>query len=76
MSLDVTGSNGSCNGSCDADRHRSVSGTNMNEHSSRSHLLVSVYITSKNLITNAVSRGKLHMVDLAGEGRHRPTHGA
>jgi kinesin family protein C2/C3 len=44
-----------------------MSSTNMNEHSSRSHLLVSVYITSRNVITNAVSRGKLHMVDLAGQ---------
>jgi hypothetical protein len=43
------------------DAHRSSASTNMNEHSSRSHLILSVYITSRNVLTGAVSRGKLHL---------------
>lgn len=48
---------------------RHVSGTQMNEESSRSHLILSVVIESTNLQTQSVARGKLSFVDLAGSER-------
>ncbi|CDY57771.1 BnaC02g45110D [Brassica napus] len=48
---------------------RHVSGTNMNEESSRSHLILSVVIESIDLQTQSASRGKLSFVDLAGSER-------
>lgn len=48
---------------------RHTSGTQMNEESSRSHLIVSVIIESTNLQTQSVARGKLSFVDLAGSER-------
>ncbi|ESQ31065.1 hypothetical protein EUTSA_v10003527mg [Eutrema salsugineum] len=48
---------------------RHVSGTNMNEESSRSHLILSVVIESIDLQTQSTARGKLSFVDLAGSER-------
>ena len=45
-----------------ADRNRSQTATNMNEHSSRSHMMLSVNILSESLVTNTVTRGKLNLV--------------
>jgi len=52
-----------------ADTNRSTAKTNMNEHSSRSHLILSCYIHSTNKHSGEVSRGKLHLIDLAGSER-------
>ncbi|GMH52507.1 hypothetical protein TrST_g5623 [Triparma strigata] len=52
-----------------ADLNRSTAKTNMNEHSSRSHLILSCYIVSTNKHSGEVSRGKLHLIDLAGSER-------
>mmetsp|Transcript_15857 Transcript_15857/g.36785 ORF Transcript_15857/g.36785 Transcript_15857/m.36785 type:complete len:273 (+) Transcript_15857:578-1396(+) len=52
-----------------ADRNRSTASTNMNEHSSRSHLMLSVHVRSVNRVSGAGTRGKLHLVDLAGSER-------
>lgn len=52
-----------------ADRNRSVATTNMNEHSSRSHMMLQVTIASQNLQTGTSTRGKLNLVDLAGSER-------
>ena len=41
----------------------------MNEHSSRSHMMLSATITSENLLTGVTTRGKLNLVDLAGSER-------
>jgi len=41
----------------------------MNEHSSRSHMIMTVNVTSENRVTGVVSRGKLNLVDLAGSER-------
>ena len=49
--------------------NRSTFATNMNEHSSRSHMMLSVFVQSTNKVTGVVYRGKLHMVDLAGSER-------
>eukprot|EP00201_Polytomella_parva_P000602 CAMPEP_0175077182 /NCGR_PEP_ID=MMETSP0052_2-20121109/23226_1 /TAXON_ID=51329 ORGANISM="Polytomella parva, Strain SAG 63-3" /NCGR_SAMPLE_ID=MMETSP0052_2 /ASSEMBLY_ACC=CAM_ASM_000194 /LENGTH=971 /DNA_ID=CAMNT_0016346575 /DNA_START=77 /DNA_END=2988 /DNA_ORIENTATION=+ len=49
--------------------NRSTFATNMNEHSSRSHLVLSVYVRCVNRITNVTLRGKLHLIDLAGSER-------
>lgn len=43
--------------------------TEMNEDSSRSHLVVGVIIESVNLTSGAITRGKLSLVDLAGSER-------
>merc|ERR1719356_1110559 len=46
--------------------NRSTGATNMNEHSSRSHLVFTLTLEQKSLHTKSVKRGKLHLVDLAG----------
>ncbi|KAG1450733.1 hypothetical protein G6F56_008260 [Rhizopus delemar] len=46
--------------------NRVVSATNMNAESSRSHSIVVVTITQKNVDTGAAKSGKLYLVDLAG----------
>jgi kinesin family protein C2/C3 len=52
-----------------AESNRSTATTNMNEHSSRSHMSLSISVVSENLATGVVSRGKLNLVDLAGSER-------
>lgn len=52
-----------------ADQNRSTASTNMNEHSSRSHLLLSVQVESVNVLSGQRTWGKLHLVDLAGSER-------
>jgi len=52
-----------------ADKNRSQASTNLNEHSSRSHMIVTVSVTSENLLTGITTRGKLNLVDLAGSER-------
>ena len=49
--------------------NRSVAATNMNARSSRSHLLVTIFVESENKVTRARSRSKLTLVDLAGSER-------
>jgi len=39
--------------------NRATAKTNMNEHSSRSHLILSVYVESKNVLSGEVTRGKV-----------------
>ena len=50
-------------------RNRAVGRTDMNEHSSRSHLVVTVHVTSRNAVTQQTFSGKLHLIDLAGSER-------
>ena len=45
-----------------ADRNRSSTATNMNEHSSRSHMMLTVTVVSEFLPTKAQFRGKLNLV--------------
>ena len=52
-----------------ADVNRSTAKTNMNEHSSRSHLILSCNVKSTNKHSGEVSKGKLHLIDLAGSER-------
>lgn len=52
-----------------AERNRATASTNMNEHSSRSHMMLTINVVSENRRTGAVSRGKLNLVDLAGSER-------
>eukprot|EP00164_Ancoracysta_twista_P008060 GFYU01011562.1.p1 GENE.GFYU01011562.1~~GFYU01011562.1.p1 ORF type:complete len:736 (+),score=264.88 GFYU01011562.1:147-2210(+) len=49
--------------------NRSVGTTNMNEHSSRSHMMLRVLCQCENLTTGEKSLGKLALVDLAGSER-------
>ncbi|XP_074560216.1 kinesin-like protein KIN-14I [Curcuma longa] len=48
---------------------RHTAGTQMNDESSRSHLILSIIIESTNLQTQSLARGKLSFVDLAGSER-------
>ena len=56
-----------------ADRNRSSATTNMNEHSSRSHMILTATVISEYLATGATTRGKLNLVDLAGSERQSKT---
>uniref|UniRef100_A0A7S1EBH7 Kinesin-like protein n=1 Tax=Hemiselmis andersenii TaxID=464988 RepID=A0A7S1EBH7_HEMAN len=49
--------------------NRSVGCTNMNEHSSRSHMILTVHVKSRNSATGARGFGKMHLIDLAGSER-------
>eukprot|EP00898_Chlorokybus_atmophyticus_P001594 jgi/Chlat1/2435/Chrsp17S02680 len=48
-------------------RNRSTASTNMNQHSSRSHMILTVYLEVENL--GQKHKAKLHLVDLAGSER-------
>eukprot|EP00898_Chlorokybus_atmophyticus_P000275 jgi/Chlat1/1248/Chrsp115S01692 len=50
-------------------KNRSTGATNMNDHSSRSHCLLSVTVKGDNLVSNTRLSGKLVLVDLAGSER-------
>eukprot|EP00056_Hartaetosiga_gracilis_P002909 m.58169 g.58169 ORF g.58169 m.58169 type:complete len:919 (+) comp11246_c0_seq1:43-2799(+) len=52
-----------------ATKNRSTSATDMNEHSSRSHMLLVVYVSATNLSTGITATGKLNLIDLAGSER-------
>eukprot|EP00736_Rhodelphis_marinus_P014317 Rmarinus@m.20946 len=49
--------------------NRSSACTDLNEHSSRSHAMLSIYCTTVNKYTGVRTHGKLHLVDLAGSER-------
>ena len=49
--------------------NRSVRGTSMNEHSSRSHCLLMVNVVKKNVLKGTSTTGKLVLIDLAGSER-------
>ncbi|EKX50829.1 hypothetical protein GUITHDRAFT_66467 [Guillardia theta CCMP2712] len=55
------------------EQNRSVAGTDMNEHSSRSHMVLTVYTQGTSKATGTRSFGKLHLIDLAGSERLRRT---
>ena len=52
-------------------RNRATAYTSSNEHSSRSHCIVNVAVTSTNVATGQKTHGQLHLVDLAGSERVR-----
>ena len=52
-----------------AGKNRATFATNMNEHSSRSHAVLTVHVEVKDAGTGEHTRSKLHMVDLAGSER-------
>ncbi|KAF5842158.1 P-loop containing nucleoside triphosphate hydrolase protein [Dunaliella salina] len=52
-----------------AKKNRSTFATNMNEHSSRSHLVLSLFVTAHSKSGGTKMRGKLHLIDLAGSER-------
>lgn len=49
--------------------NRAVGATALNERSSRSHSILTVHVRGMEFETNAVSRGCLHLIDLAGSER-------
>ena len=53
----------------DACYSRSIGVTNQNEYSSRSHFVLTIYITGYDRTTKHIYKGKLNMVDLAGSER-------
>merc|ERR1719494_891482 len=52
-----------------ADSNRTSATTEMNEHSSRSHMLLCVFVRGFNKPANIEYRGRLYLVDLAGSER-------
>merc|ERR1712176_1234439 len=52
-----------------ADTNRTQASTKMNLHSSRSHMLLSVFVRGFNKPANIEYRGRLYLVDLAGSER-------
>ncbi|XP_030638544.1 kinesin-like protein KIFC3 [Chanos chanos] len=52
-----------------ARRNRITFGTQMNQHSSRSHALLTITVLGTDLATGAKTSGKLNLVDLAGSER-------
>merc|ERR1719461_1139123 len=52
-----------------ADGNRTSAKTKMNEHSSRIHILMSVFVRGFNKPANIEYRGRLYLVDLAGSER-------
>ncbi|XP_043474477.1 kinesin-like protein KIF12 isoform X2 [Leptopilina heterotoma] len=58
-------------------RNRAVGSHNMNDHSSRSHTILTVHITSEQQMENGVfitRQGKINFVDLAGSEMTKKTH--
>lgn len=55
-------------------RNRSQHATDMNEHSSRSHLILSVNVVAVNRLTKVRTSGTLSLVDLAGSERLSRSH--
>jgi kinesin family member C2/C3 len=51
------------------DTGRSTFATDMNEHSSRSHLILSLYVRTENFVSGEKTASKLHLIDLAGSER-------
>lgn len=52
-----------------AHRNRAVGTTQMNAHSSRSHMVMRITCSASNQVSNAVSTAIMHLVDLAGSER-------
>lgn len=52
-----------------AGKNRSTGSHNFNEHSSRSHLVLTVYIKAKNYKTKEQFNSKMNLIDLAGSER-------
>lgn len=50
-------------------KNRAVGSHDMNEHSSRSHSILTVTCRGKNAIDGSTTYGKLHLIDLAGSER-------
>eukprot|EP00039_Didymoeca_costata_P024484 m.10417 g.10417 ORF g.10417 m.10417 type:complete len:849 (+) comp4256_c0_seq1:171-2717(+) len=55
------------------EKNRSVASTKMNSASSRSHLIITLSVTAKNLTSGRVHEGQLALVDLAGSERASKT---
>lgn len=47
-------------------KNRAIAATNMNEGSSRSHMIFMLHVSQNNLIDMSAKAGKLFLVDLAG----------
>lgn len=52
-------------------RNRQTGVTNMNEHSSRSHLVFTIWVLGFDPIDNTIIKSKLHLIDLAGSERNK-----
>jgi len=53
----------------EGNKARTTTRTDMNERSSRSHLITSVYVKARDLVSGKENLGKLHLIDLAGSER-------
>ncbi len=57
----------------DGQKNRAVASTNMNERSSRSHVIFIISITQNNMEDMSAKSGKLYLVDLAGSEKMKKT---
>jgi len=55
-------------------KNRAVGRTDMNEHSSRSHSILTVNVQGHNFTAGITYYGKLHLIDLAGSERVSKSH--
>ena len=55
-------------------KNRRVASNNVNEHSSRSHLVMVVRVDRENIRTGQISKGVLYLIDLAGSERIKNTN--
>eukprot|EP01012_Entosiphon_sulcatum_P039254 TRINITY_DN5159_c0_g1_i1.p2 TRINITY_DN5159_c0_g1~~TRINITY_DN5159_c0_g1_i1.p2 ORF type:complete len:805 (+),score=202.62 TRINITY_DN5159_c0_g1_i1:3523-5937(+) len=53
---------------------RKTASTDANEHSSRSHCILTIFVESTNRSSGVATNGKLHLIDLAGSERLSKTH--
>jgi kinesin family protein C2/C3 len=54
-------------------KNRVVGSNNLNEHSSRSHLITTVHVTATHVLTEVSVTSKLYLIDLAGSERLKRT---
>lgn len=59
---------------CAGNVNRAVGATNLNEHSSRSHMLVTLVVLTTNVHSGEKHVGKLSLIDLAGSERIAKSH--
>ena len=57
-------------------KNKTMGETKMNQNSSRSHCIFSLYVETQNKETNSFKVGKINFVDLAGSERQSKTGAA
>jgi kinesin family member C2/C3 len=64
--IDVNDSQSVLQALAQGSKNRKVTSTAMNDASSRSHLILTVYVSGKNRLSGKETFSKMHLIDLAG----------